>query len=99
MGLGGWRDAAIVLLVLESFVGVLLVGAVFYLCARGVLWLKERIPIVTRPVGKWLVQAERTTHQTGNAAITPFVWAGASAARIRAVWKQLVKKDRRSTHV
>jgi hypothetical protein len=99
MGLDGWRDAAIVLLVVESFAGVLIVGAVFYFSVRGVLWLKERIPTITRPVGAWLGQAERATRHAGDTAITPFVWAGASVARARAVWKQLAKNHRRSTHV
>jgi hypothetical protein len=99
MGLNGWRDAAIVLLVVESFLGVLIAGAAFYFSARGVMWLKSRIPTVTRPAGTWLGQAEHATRRAGDAAISPFIWVGASAARVKGAWRQIAKNHRRSTHV
>ena len=99
MSLSGWRDAAIVLLIVETFVGVLIVCAVFYFCIRGVLWLKKSIPTVTRPAQEWLGQAERVTRRAGDAAIAPFVRTGASAARLKAVWRQIGRSNERSTHV
>jgi hypothetical protein len=99
MGLSDWRDAAIVLLVVETFVSVLIVGAVFYFSVRGVLWLKKSIPTVTRPARDWLSQAERVTRRAGDVAIAPFVGTGASAARLKTVWRQIGKSNERSTHV
>jgi len=99
MGLSGWRDAAIVLLALEAFIGVLVVGVVYFYSIRGVRWLKERIPTVTRPAGIYLQQAERVTHRAGDTAIAPLIQAGASAARIKAAWKQLFRANGRVTHV
>jgi hypothetical protein len=99
MGLSGWRDAAIVLLALEAFIGVLVVGVVYFYAVRGVVWLKQRIPTVTRPAAMYLQQAERATRRAGNIAIAPIIQAGASTARIKAAWKQLIGANGRNTHV
>ena len=99
MGLSGWRDAAIVLLALEAFIGVLVIGVVYFYSIRGVRWLKERIPTITRPAAMYLQQAERATRRAGDAAIVPFVRAGAGAAQVRAAWKRILKANGRGTHV
>lgn len=99
MGLSGWRDAAIVLLALEAFIGVLAAGVVCFYSIRGIRRLKERIPTVTRPAAMYLGQAERATRRAGDTAIAPLIQAEASGAQIKATWKQLFRSNGRVTHV
>ncbi|GAB4412867.1 MAG: hypothetical protein Kow00123_26620 [Anaerolineales bacterium] len=99
MSLGFWRDIAVVLLALEAFLGVLVAGAVCYLAIRGVLWLKANIPRVTRPARYYLTRAEQVVRRAGTSAVGPFIWSGASAARVRAAWRALKRPERRNSHV
>lgn len=99
MNLSTWRDVAIVLLALEAFLGVLVAGAACYFGIRGVFWLKDRIPRLTRPAGCYLVQAENVIRQAGNAATAPFIIGGANAARLRAAWRAATRPERRNSNV
>ncbi|MGB9593053.1 MAG: hypothetical protein ACPL7R_02805 [Anaerolineae bacterium] len=99
MSLGFWRDIAVVLLALEAFLGVLVAGAACYFSIRGVLWLKANIPRVTRPARHYLTQTEEVVRRAGTSAVEPFIWSGATVARVRAAWHRLKRPERRTSHV
>lgn len=99
MNLGFWRDIAVVLLAVEAFLGVLVAGAACYFGIRGVFWLKANIPRVTRPARHYLNETENTVRRVGNAAISPFIWGGATGARVGAVLRTLRRSERRDSHV
>ncbi len=99
MSLGFWRDIAVVLLALEAFLGVLVVGAACYFATRGVFWLKARIPRVTRPATYYVNQTQDAVRRGSHIAIAPFVQGGATAARIRAAWRALLGSERGNSHV
>ncbi|MDH7488346.1 MAG: hypothetical protein QHH80_02425 [Anaerolineae bacterium] len=99
MNLGFWRDIALVLLALEAFLGVLVAGAACYFAIRGVRWLKANIPRVTRPARYYLMQTEQVVRRAGTSAVRPFIWSGATAARVRAAWRGLKRPERRNSHV
>jgi len=94
MGLGGWRDVAIVLLAIEGFAATLVFGFALYYSIRGVLWLKQKTPTVTRPARYYMNRAATVTRQAGDAAATPFVWLGSNAARARIVLNGLKGRDK-----
>ncbi len=95
MDLEAWRDLAVVVLAVEGFVGVLVVGAAIYFGIRGVFWLKVRIPTVTRPARSRLEQVESLAHRAGDAGVAPFIWGAAHAARVRTLWRGIAKRNRR----
>ena len=92
MGLGGWRDVAIVLLAIEGIAATLVFGFVLHYCIRGVLWLRQKTPTVTRPARYYMIRAATIVRQAGDAAVTPFVWLGSNAARARAVRDELKRR-------
>lgn len=99
MNLGFWRDIAVVLLALEAFLGVLVVGTVCYFAIRGVLWLKAHIPRITRPATYYVNQTGNAVRRGSNIAVAPFIQGGATAARIRAAWRAMGGSERRKSHV
>lgn len=99
MNLATWRDIAVVLLAMEAFCGVLIAGAACYFAIRGVLWLKSRIPRVTRPALFYVNRTQHGMQRVAGAAIKPLIWGGATAARLQAGWRALARPTRRNTHV
>lgn len=96
MTLQAWRDVAVVVMAVQGFVAALVVGAAVYFAIRGVLWLKNHVPMVTCPARRRLLQVEGATRRVGEAAVAPFVWLGVNWAWLSAIRRGAVQKNWRN---
>ncbi len=86
MDLARWRDAAVILLVIESFVLKLVPLALYYLGLRGVIKLQQKLrPILTQAQG-YARQADRSIERGSLQIARPFIWLNSRATGIRRAW-------------
>jgi hypothetical protein len=88
--LGSWRDAAIILLVLETAVLVVIPGVVLFFAVRGMRWVNRKIrtPLLTARV--WALRVQLGTEHASRAAVRLPIALKAVDARTRGTVRSLV---------
>jgi hypothetical protein len=92
-GLADWRDAALIVLMVEALLGVAVVGVVLFQGLRGLLQLIERLrPVLFEArLGTWKV-CDRINHAT-RVVVGPFVWLHSVAEGARHVLQILTPQS------
>lgn len=86
MNLESWRDAALILLVVESFVLNLAPLAICYFALKGVIALQKKLrPLLTRAQG-YARQADRGVSKGTSFLARPAIWLRSNAAGVRRTW-------------
>jgi len=80
LALARWRDVAVVLLALETFVWVLAWGVVLYLARRGVLRFQEWLRPYLTLAGGYTRQTQMVVERVAGTICAPFVWLGSAMA-------------------
>ncbi len=83
------RDFAVILLAIQALVLMLIPFAITLLMARGVSWLRHKLPPLFEKVRHYLGLFQRLVERGSGAAVAPLITAYALAAQLRALWKGL----------
>ncbi|MCX7669904.1 MAG: hypothetical protein N2439_07525 [Anaerolineae bacterium] len=95
MNLAAWRDVAVVLLVVQTLVMVIVVGAVLYLLNRGMAGLRRAIGRAAPRVQARLRQVADVSEQISTKAVAPLIHVAATGAQVRSWWVSLSSLIRR----
>lgn len=83
MNLAAWRDVALVLLVLQTLVLVIVVGAVLYLLNRGMASLRGAVTRYAPVVQARLRQITDISERISHRAVAPVIYVAATGAQVR----------------
>lgn len=95
MSLSGWGGVAAILLAIEAFVFVLVVGGSAYFLIRGTLTAKARITPLAAPVRLRMEMMASATRRLSEAVVEPFARFEAAGAAVLAAVQILVLGSRR----
>jgi len=81
--LANWRDAALILLVLQAFVLGLLPAVALYWGVRGIRRLRQWLRPVLFQTRLYVWRAQHQAHRGLSAVAAPFVWVQSAATGVQ----------------
>ena len=91
-----WRDLSIIVLALEAFVFLVVVGVAFYYTIRGLNWLLVNGRLFFGRVQYWVMRAQRVTASASESIAGPVIQVRTLSPRVKATWRSLAGPGRDS---
>ena len=95
MTISSWRDLSVVLLSLETFVLLLIPGAVLFVAIRGTRWVLDRGRAGLRDVQGWAAKASEETDKVCARLVGPAVKVRVLPAGLKGLWTGVTELDSR----
>jgi hypothetical protein len=95
MDLGPWRDVALILLILETAVVILPVGALLYLCVRALLYVKRLAQEYLPLAQEYAQRVAATTDRVCRSLVRPLVRLEAWRAQTGAICSAVMQPSER----